>query len=271
MSVKDELQEAVEQFPTAQDFFLNVSLYKAFPVNLVTLQRAALLLKFNAHLDMFCLECKAMSVFNCSADFQYLEVKIDSWHHREFLMVRCICSRDKSHEGAFYFRLNEHTGIQKIGQYPSAADVSSFDVKKYAKVLSKEGFSGLKTAIGLSAHGVGAGALVYLRQIFESLIVEAHDIASKEQDWDEDIYSKGRMQDRVKLLRNYLPDFLVEHHKLYGILSHGIHEMPEDQCREYFPVLRMSIELILDQKLMELEKQRKIAEAAAFITRFDQA
>lgn len=269
MSETKELIVAIRDFPTPQDICLNASLYKAYSVDKVTMGHAARLLKFDGHLDMYCLSCKAMSVFQCSTDYPYQTVEFRYWFKHEFMTMTAVCSRNDLHRGAFIFRLDEETGVQKIGQYPSAADVGAFDVKKYVKVLSKENFSGLKAAIGLSAHGVGAGALVYLRRIFESLITEAHEVASREPGWDEELYLRGRMQDRVKLLRDHLPDFLVEHHKLYGILSHGIHEMPEEQCREYFPVLKMSIELILDQKLMQFERQKKIKEAAAFITKFD--
>lgn len=269
MSATKEMLETIEMFPTPQDFCLKVSLYKSSPVTPLTFERLASFLKFEGHLDMYCPGCGAVSVFKCSTNFQYQAVQRDFWFRQEFLTIVGVCSRAESHQAAFIFRLNQDAGVEKIGQYPSSADVGGFDVKKYAKVLSKENFTGLKTAIGLSAHGVGAGALVYLRRIFESLIIEARDTASKESSWDEALYQKGRMQDRVKLLREHLPEFLVLHHKLYGILSHGIHEMPEDQCREYFPVLKMSVELILDQRLMELERQKKIKEAAAFITQFD--
>ncbi|WP_448123655.1 short-chain dehydrogenase [Pseudomonas veronii] len=269
MSATKEILKDIQKFPTPQDFCLNISLYKSIPVTELTLGGATHFLRFDGHLDMYCPACGAVSVFQCSTNYQYQVIQLDYWFRQEFLTIIGVCSRADSHQAAFLFRLNEDAGIEKVGQYPSSADVGAFDVKKYDKVLSKENFTGLKTAIGLSAHGVGAGALVYLRRIFESLIIEAHGIASKESSWNEALYKNGRMQERVKLLRDHLPDFLVEHHKLYGILSHGIHEMPEDQCREYFPVLKMSIELILDQKLMESERQRKIKEAAAFITQFD--
>jgi hypothetical protein len=270
MSAIDEITKAMEQFPTPQEFCLSVSLYKPYQVTQLVMARVQHLLKFDGHLDMYCPDCKATSVFQCTTSYDYHSPTFDNWHHSGFMTINAICSRRQEHVGSFVFRLRQDCGIQKIGQYPSAADIGGYDVKKYGKVLSKENFSGLKTAIGLSAHGVGAGALVYLRRIFESLIAQAHEVAIKESAWDEEAYLKGRMQERVKLLRNYLPPFLVEHNKLYGILSHGIHEMPEEQCREYFPILKMSIGLILDQKLLELETQKKIEEAAAFISQFDQ-
>ena len=56
-----------------------------------------------------------------------------------------------------------------------------------------------------------------------------------------------------------LPEFLVENKALYGILSNGIHELTEDECKEYFPTVKLGVELILDEKLEAKKKQDKIA------------
>ena len=44
---------------------------------------------------------------------------------------------------------------------------------------------------------------------------------------------------------------------VYGILSKGVHELSEDECKEYFTVLRESIEMILDEKLERLKKEKR--------------
>jgi len=63
------------------------------------------------------------------------------------------------------------------------------------------------------------------------------------------------------LLKAELPEFLVENRKLYGILSKGIHSLTEEECLEYFDVVKAGIELILDEKVDHLKKQRKIDDA----------
>ncbi|WP_201017851.1 short-chain dehydrogenase [Pseudomonas cichorii] len=234
-----------------------------------TWEQTIKLLKFNGHLDMYCPQCGENSVFRCSQDYVYQAPNINNWFRQEFMKITAACSRDEEHKGMFLFRLNETDGIEKIGQYPSMADSASYNVKKYAKILAKEDFSGFKTALGLASHGIGAGALIYLRRVFESLIAEAYSFARTNQAWDDNLYLKSRMQERVKLLANYLPEFLVEHSRLYGILSKGVHELPEQECQAYFPVLRMSIELILDQKLLDHEKKQKIDAASTFINQFN--
>ena len=59
-------------------------------------------------------------------------------------------------------------------------------------------------------------------------------------------------------LQSRLPLFLVENRALYSILSKGVHELSEDVCMKYFEVVRTAIELILDERLAQREKQAKL-------------
>jgi len=59
-------------------------------------------------------------------------------------------------------------------------------IKKYRKILGDSKYRELHRAIGLSAHGVGIGAFVYLRRIFEGLVEAARDEVAKKTDWDEE-------------------------------------------------------------------------------------
>jgi hypothetical protein len=64
------------------------------------------------------------------------------------------------------------------------------------------------------------------------------------------------MDQKILLLEEYLPTLLVENAAIYSILSMGIHQLDEDECKEYFPTVRHGIEMILDQELENLRKQR---------------
>jgi hypothetical protein len=156
--------------------------------------------------------------------------------------------------------------IFKIGQYPSIAEISQPELKKYRGVLTKEKYSELNRGIGLITHGVGIGAFVYLRRIFEDLIEEAHLSLKDSEGWDEDKFLNSRMSEKIELLRNELPEFLVENKALYGILSKGIHELTEDVCKEYFSTVKLGIELILDEKLEKRKKREKIEAAKKSIS-----
>ncbi|TDT41967.1 hypothetical protein CLV90_3200 [Maribacter spongiicola] len=151
--------------------------------------------------------------------------------------------------------------ITKVGQYPSVADFHISEVKQYNKLLSNEKMREFTKAIGLAANGVGIGSFVYLRRIFENLIQEAYEIALSESKIDSSIFQSARMDDKIKLLKEYLPNFLVENKSMYSILSLGIHELDEKTCLANFDTLRVGIEIILDEKLDEYRKKEKIENA----------
>lgn len=154
-----------------------------------------------------------------------------------------------------YFDKKEKV-IIKVGSYPSIRDFHKDDIKKYEKVLSDKQKAELLTAINIYNNGVGIGAYVYLRRIFESIVFEEGVNAISEGKISEGDFRKMRMNDRIVALKDRLPSFLYEHHtELYGILSKGIHELDENECLDYYPVLYDCISLILDERLAQREKK----------------
>ena len=73
------------------------------------------------------------------------------------------------------------------------------------------------------------------------------------------------MGERILLLSKYLPDFLVENRAIYGVLSKGIHELSEEECLNAFPAVKLGIEIILDAKLEEAARRKKLEAAAKSI------
>jgi len=155
----------------------------------------------------------------------------------------------------------EKQTLMKYGQLPSVADFHISEVKKYNKLLPEEKMKEFTKAIGLAANGVGIGAFVYLRRIFEYLIKEAYDMCLKEKLVKEEDFQRARMDEKINLLSEHLPNFLVENRTMYSILSLGIHELKEKNCLKHFDALRIGIEIILDEKLDELRKKEKIESA----------
>ena len=76
---------------------------------------------------------------------------------------------------------------------------------------------------------------------------------------------KARMDDKIQMVKDYLPEFLVENRTLYAILSKGIHDLSEDECLQYFETVKIGIEQILDEKIIAKEKADKAASARAAI------
>ena len=185
-----------------------------------------------------------------------------------FLDIILTCSRDDSHKLRFNCLVDSGT-IQKTGQFPSFADIALDESKEYSKLLSKRDAAEFHRAIGLAAHNIGIGSFVYLRRIFERLITDRFEEFKGTEQWrDEDFYAV-RMEDKIQLLKNHLPPFLVKNHKIYSILSVGIHALEEDQCLAFFKVLRQSLILILEEdkkKKEELEMQQELQKAIAGFT-----
>lgn len=150
--------------------------------------------------------------------------------------------------------------IQKVGQFPSLADIANDEANKFRSVLNKEDSSELHKAIGLAAHGVGIGSFVYMRRIFERLVYSRFHEAKDANQWNEEEFLRLRMNEKVHFLSGHLPSFLVENSRIYSILSVGIHELSEAQCLSYFEMLKQSIIIILEEdKARKEEKQRREA------------
>lgn len=168
------------------------------------------------------------------------------------------CAMDPTH-CLDYVVLTSGNKMTKIGQYPSIADISFPELKEYRKVADEKDLKELRRAIGLYAQGIGIGSYVYLRRIFERMIEDAKVQAVSDRNLDEELFAKARMAEKIELLKKYLPDFLVANKKIYGIISKGIHELSEDDCIKYFPVMKEGIMRILQQrkKLREEKESEK--------------
>jgi hypothetical protein len=172
-----------------------------------------------------------------------------------FTNLEAQCKRS---DNTFHFYIlwtPENNTLMKVGQYPSVADFHISEIKQYSKLLTKEKLKEFTRAIGLAANGVGIGSFVYLRRIFEFLILDAFKIAKSDDKINDEDFKAARMDEKIGLLQEYLPDFLTANKTMYSILSQGVHSLDEQTCLEHFDTLRVGIEIMLDEKL---EKQKKL-------------
>lgn len=70
---------------------------------------------------------------------------------------------------------------------------------------------------------------------------------------------------KIEMLKTLLPTFLVKNKVLYGIMSKSIHELTEQECLDIFPVAKLGIEMILDEKIRLKEQEEKVKEAEKLI------
>lgn len=172
------------------------------------------------------------------------------------IVFKYFCSFEEMHHLDFIV-LADNSTFKKIGQYPSFADLSFPELKQYRKVISEKDMKELRKSIGLYAQGIGVGSYVYIRRVLECLIDEAKNVAINENTITQEEYDSKKVVERIKLLKNYLPELLVSNSTIYGIVSKGIHELSEDECLSYFPVVQECVFMTLEQ----WEQRRKKKEA----------
>lgn len=168
------------------------------------------------------------------------------------------CTRVPNHTMVQHFLLEvepefaESGVLTKIGQYPSLADLSTAEVKQWQKVLPNDKRREYVRAVRLHASGVGAGSLLYLRRVYEHLLVKEYEQA-RQADTSLPPREGRRVGDLLKDISDCLPHHMGENPVIYGILSKGVHELDEDECMSYFPVLKQAVDLVL----LDLYKQRE--------------
>ncbi len=277
------------------DFLLNSGLYDSIAIREDNISDLIELLKGNIKISAYCKECEQERVFvmkpikhyymdgpegdetinSMSLGEEILSLQttmfnVESTAVKEWKWVysqiadairlmnfEFICSMDENHHLDFVVLTNNNS-MMKIGQYPSVADMTFPELDGYKHVISKQDRRELGTAIGLFANGVGAGSYVYLRRILERLVHQAKEEAGSHIDANE--FENARMSDQIKMLNGYLPDILVQNTTIYGVLSKGIHELSEEECLKYFPVVKQCIFQILGMR--ENIRKRKADENA---------
>jgi hypothetical protein len=219
-------------------------------------------LNFDAH----CCYCKDRATFRInksthSGPAMHLRAEASK---PGYFSVSAQCTRH-GHYYVYYFHLHNRI-LEKVGQSPSLEDVSGADIEKYRQQLKDGAFNELRKATGLASHGIGIGAFVYLRRIFERLIYE-HRSQLEQENGPIENFDALRMEEKIQALRDVLPPALVKHRAAYSILSKGLHELSEDECKLYFPVVRSSIIQMLEEDWIQRERKRGEAEISKQLQR----
>ncbi len=283
------------------DFLVNKGLYDEIEITKDNIFELADLVGGYVKIDIYCPKCGESRVFSCEAIPYYwhedhnnkinrclLEKEIVSWQQIQngegsryastskeawtwtnnsleaetrLMVFKFFCAMDNTHH-LDYIVLTYGNKLKKIGQYPSVADLSFPELKEYKKVITEEDQKELKRAIGLFASGIGVGSFVYLRRIFERIIIIASQKAIEEGKIKKEEFDRARVDEKTKMLAEYLPKSLVNNPVFYGIISKGIHELSEEDCIDFFPVMQSFIMMILRQweKIRrDGEEEKKIA------------
>lgn len=205
----------------------------------------------------YCPKCNDMTLYTLSG---YASFRYNRGDAELCTKLELVCFYNDSHRVVVFLSYPEiidgRAYVHKIGQSPSLADLYIPEVQKYRKLLSKY-YTEFSRAIGLNSHGVGIGSFVYLRRVIEYLLEDAYVEARQSEGWDDSLWFNRKVSDRIVALKEYLPKCLVDNRESYAILSKGVHELGEDECLEYFPVLKDFIEMVLDEKLSKARRAQK--------------
>jgi len=258
MSDEDNEYEGSESLPERKKLLLEEGLYRPFDLMGDWSYVQGFLVGPPLQFDTYCIHCKQQSTFRevrspsgSGSGMSVPENKI--YLGQRIFSLTFKCQRDTKHSYMYFLQVYREA-IQKIGQTPSMADIASAEIERFRSVIDQVYLRELKTAIGLFSHGVGIGSFVYLRRIFEKLISDERDAARREGETLEG-FEGLRLEDKIAALKNRLPPALVRHKSAYGVLSAGIHELKEETCLRYFPVLRAVIELTLEDHLSQKMKK----------------
>ena len=144
-----------------------------------------------------------------------------------------------------------HFSLRKIGQYPSMIDIHGFDFSKYEKQLERiKAYDDYRKADLSYTEGFYVGSFAYLRRIFEKL-VNQYLTETKEKPSD------NRMDSKIKVIKNRFDPLIQNSLKnVYGVLSVSIHELDEEQSKEYYDILKAIIDIQLEYELTEEDKRK---------------
>lgn len=210
--------------------------------------------------DGYCVHCRKTSTFRQPVTLEAEnDVQISDTEFPEFVLTffksTFACARDATHLNVYFWQYISNKLI-KVGQSPSLESIAGNDIQQYRKVLGQQYFSELHRATGLASHGIGIGSFVYLRRIFERLIAE-HRTIKEHVSGPIEGFDGLRMAEKIETLSAELPKTVVKYKAVYGILSKGIHELTETECKEYFPIVKAAIIAILEQDLQNRLKREK--------------
>ena len=222
----------------------------------------------------FCPKCQSISVFNAEDQCPYGANPNESKDKRDFSLnrfinfgKRLICAKCHQ-EIVLYFKVVENK-ILKIGMYPSTADLDKGRLISDCRIPKSKFPKELATAIGLKAHGVFVGAYAYLRRVYECLISEAANQAKMDGKLL-DNFETLHVKEKISALSEYLPQYMVENRDAYGILSKGVHELSEEDCKNGYDILYNLIVLILEDREDRRQREKRKKDLSIAISKLNQ-
>ncbi|MGO9403261.1 MAG: hypothetical protein ACLPVW_07300 [Terriglobales bacterium] len=172
--------------------------------------------------------------------------------------------KDRNGAGSFF----------KTGQWPSIDESIRTELEDR---LDKEDLDFYKKAIRLRNHGLGVGALAYLRRVVENRIndildvlaeaAKEHDFAAEELKTIEAVKGSHRFDDKITYAAKLLPTHLQPKGKpnpidrLHELASEGLHSKSEDECLAIFDNVRRVFEYVFGKLTVQVDDAREFVKS----------
>ena len=210
--------------------------------------------------DMFCPTCKMVTPYVLRTAALEQPESDNRWRIRtraNVIAINAVCQRI-AHWLTFVL-IMDGKWLTKIGQHPSSADIAIGELRSIQNSLDVVDRRELSRALGLFAHDTHLGAFVYLRRVFERIILRAHDRHVSAGFPDVPGFTTMRMDDRIEAVHDQLPASVVTNRRVFAVLSKGIHELSEEEAGELFPIVKQ----VIFQMLAEEERLKDAREQEA--------
>ncbi len=226
-----------------------------------------LISSFKDRIEHYCTECEAKRIFAPDSGI-YDTSSVRNSHYgqqairnKPSLFKTFRCSANPKHQILFGFYLDD-SQLVKISEYPSKYDTVIENFNKYKKVLDNIQLKELAKASQLESYGYAIASFLYYRRIFEGIILKNFNESDIAEKISEEEFRKLRMEDKLNYVKEFLPDYFNDNSHIYSTLSKGVHELEENECQEYLPIVKAIIFFSLDEAVDKRNKELRKLEFA---------
>jgi len=269
----------------ASEIITKEPLYKRFELSSLDYSEIIEIIFYEGFVDCFCPYCGKSSIFSGKLDVNQQQEKVNTqfslssfpgggggtvkiFQKPELYSLNFYCSRHTNHILNVVYKI-ENGSLTKIGQSPSLFEIQRGVFKKYKTVLG-ENYNDLYNSIMFYSSHFGVAAFAHLRRILENYFMRmAHEQCKKESNWNEKQFREARFIEKLELLKNNLPETLIQNPRIYSIISKGIHELSEEECLLYFEAVKECVFLCLDDTIEENRRIKSKENIKTELSRID--
>jgi hypothetical protein len=171
------------------------------------------------------------------------------WFHYDF-----VCSHSEEHRYFMDLELSQSKNIvmlRKVGQLPSPYELMHNN--KYDEILNDlDSLDDFRKSIETTAYNYHVASFTYSRRVLEKIMLKKFmKLGNTKTDFKNII----NFEEKFKQTKDIIDPDLRDHFKpLYGILSEGIHNLSDDECRGYYNILHDLVKFQLEFMLIEKER-----------------